>query len=224
MDEYYKIGNFICEIRKRKGYSQAQLGDLVGVSNKAVSKWENGRGLPDTLLLLKLSEILEVSVDEILKGELFIPFLSETKQNETKEDIHSNIYLNLKVLYLQKKKLWIRDTILLMPMVFAVAFLLTIFILMKKGVQFSNLDYLESMMMWIVPLFVYGFFGLIYQVVIAIDIIKIKELSKSDKLMWIIITYFIISYAFYGIIIYRFVQFLKAKKHMKTKLDDLIFA
>ena len=38
----YSLGNFICELRMRRGLSQAQLGALVGVSNKAVSKWENG--------------------------------------------------------------------------------------------------------------------------------------------------------------------------------------
>ncbi|MGN1345533.1 MAG: helix-turn-helix domain-containing protein, partial [Eubacteriales bacterium] len=62
----YSFGNFLRELRERRGLSQYQLGALVGVSNKAVSKWENGTAKPKTPILFRLSEILGVTVDELL--------------------------------------------------------------------------------------------------------------------------------------------------------------
>ncbi len=62
----YSFGNFLCELRKRRGLSQYQLGMLVGVTDKAVSKWENGFCKPKTQILYKLSESLEVTTDELL--------------------------------------------------------------------------------------------------------------------------------------------------------------
>ncbi|MBQ3099351.1 MAG: helix-turn-helix domain-containing protein [Clostridia bacterium] len=62
----YSFGNFLYELRMRAGLTQYQLGALVGVSDKAVSKWENGLSKPQTELLYKLSEVLGISVDELL--------------------------------------------------------------------------------------------------------------------------------------------------------------
>ena len=65
----YKFGNFIYEQRTAKGLSQAELGKMLGVSNKAVSKWESGAAKPQTAKLYRLAQILEVSVEELLAGE-----------------------------------------------------------------------------------------------------------------------------------------------------------
>ena len=62
----YSFGNFLHELRKRRGLSQYQLGMLVGVSDKAVSKWENGSAKPQSRILYKLSDVLGVTVDELL--------------------------------------------------------------------------------------------------------------------------------------------------------------
>lgn len=62
----YSFGNFLSELRERSGLSQYQLGNLVGVSNKAVSKWENGSARPNSKVLLKLSSVLGVTADELL--------------------------------------------------------------------------------------------------------------------------------------------------------------
>lgn len=62
----YIFGNFIQELRQRKGLTQSELGTLVGVSDKAVSKWENGSAKPQSSLLPGLCEVLEVTVDELL--------------------------------------------------------------------------------------------------------------------------------------------------------------
>ncbi|MBP3431635.1 MAG: helix-turn-helix transcriptional regulator [Clostridia bacterium] len=70
--DYNKIGNFIATERKSKKLTQAKLAEKVFVSEKTVSKWENGKGLPDTNSLPKLCEILGVSLNELLSGEKII--------------------------------------------------------------------------------------------------------------------------------------------------------
>ena len=65
----YKFGNFICELRTEKGLSQSQLGDMMGVSNKAVSKWEMGVSKPRPDMLVALASFFGVTVEELLAGE-----------------------------------------------------------------------------------------------------------------------------------------------------------
>ncbi len=64
-----RTGMFILELRKEKGYTQKQLADRIGVSDKAISRWETGRGLPDTSIMPALCEALSISVNELLSGE-----------------------------------------------------------------------------------------------------------------------------------------------------------
>lgn len=64
-----KIGMFIAERRKGKGYTQRQLADILGISDKTISKWERGNGFPEVSLLLPLCEELDISVNELLAGE-----------------------------------------------------------------------------------------------------------------------------------------------------------
>ena len=67
--DYKKIGNFIEAQRKEKKLTQAKLAEKIFVSEKTVSKWENGNGIPDTNSLLKLCEVFNVSLNELLSGE-----------------------------------------------------------------------------------------------------------------------------------------------------------
>lgn len=62
----YSFGNFISALRVRRGLSQYQLGALVGVSDKAVSKWENGVSKPRMNTIVKLAEVLDIGTDELL--------------------------------------------------------------------------------------------------------------------------------------------------------------
>ena len=64
-----KTGTLIAKIRKENGLTQKQLADKIGVSNAAISKWENAKGFPDVSLLEPLAEALGISVSEILAGE-----------------------------------------------------------------------------------------------------------------------------------------------------------
>ena len=64
-----KIGRFIAECRRLQGLTQAQLAEKLNITDRAVSKWETGRSLPDAALMLALCEVLEISVNELLNGE-----------------------------------------------------------------------------------------------------------------------------------------------------------
>lgn len=64
-----KIGKFISEKRKRLNMTQSVLASKLHITDKAVSKWERGLSLPDISIIIPLSEILNVSLYELLKGE-----------------------------------------------------------------------------------------------------------------------------------------------------------
>ena len=63
------IGKFLKELRKEKGMTQDQLGKEIGVTNKTISKWENGNYMPPVDVLMLLSEMYNVSINEILAGQ-----------------------------------------------------------------------------------------------------------------------------------------------------------
>ena len=67
--EHYMSGPSLRKLRENRGLTQRALGEQIGVSDKAVSKWETERGLPDLTLLEPLSRALGVSVAELLAGE-----------------------------------------------------------------------------------------------------------------------------------------------------------
>ena len=64
-----KIGKFISECRKQKNLTQMQLSEKLGITDKAISKWERGIAMPDSSIMLELCEILGISVNELLSGE-----------------------------------------------------------------------------------------------------------------------------------------------------------
>ena len=64
-----KIGRFIAECRKKLSLTQKQLAEKLGITDKAISKWERGMAMPDTSIMLELCDILGISVNELLCGE-----------------------------------------------------------------------------------------------------------------------------------------------------------
>ena len=64
-----KVGKFIAERRKKKNLTQLQLAERLHVTDRAISKWECGRSMPDSSIMLELCEVLEISVNELLTGE-----------------------------------------------------------------------------------------------------------------------------------------------------------
>ncbi len=76
-----KIGRFIAERRKLKNLTQMQLAEKLGITDRAISKWENGKGMPDSSLMLDLCAELDISVNELLCGEV----IEMTNYNEKAE-------------------------------------------------------------------------------------------------------------------------------------------
>lgn len=67
--EQQKIGQFLKELRKEKDITQAQLAEILGVTNRSVSRWENGVNMPDLDLIIQIAEFYSLEVGEILDGE-----------------------------------------------------------------------------------------------------------------------------------------------------------
>ncbi len=82
-----KIGRFIAQERKQKNYTQRQLADRLGISDKTISKWERGNGFPEVSLLLPLCEELDISVNELLTGER----VSDTEYRKKAEENMVNL-------------------------------------------------------------------------------------------------------------------------------------
>lgn len=89
----YEFGNFIYSLRNEKGLTQSELGEMLGVTNKAVSKWENGSAKPNTSLIPKLAEIFEITVEELFackrldknsEAEKIKAYLSKHKKRQAK--------------------------------------------------------------------------------------------------------------------------------------------
>jgi len=82
-DDLMTIEERIQELRKRKGLSQEQLAEMLGVSRQAVSKWENGQSLPEVEKLITMGELFGVTIDYILKGDS-LPTEDDRKQHTSR--------------------------------------------------------------------------------------------------------------------------------------------
>ena len=79
-----KIGKFISSCRKEQGMTQAVLAEKLGISDRAVSKWETGKSLPDSGIMLELCELLNINVNELLSGE---KIMTETYNKKAEENL-----------------------------------------------------------------------------------------------------------------------------------------
>ena len=78
-----KIGKFIAECRKKNGLTQMQLAEKLNITDRAISKWENGKAMPDSSIMLDLCKELKISVNELLSGEM----ISVENKNEKQEQL-----------------------------------------------------------------------------------------------------------------------------------------
>ena len=77
-----KIGKFIAQCRKEKNLTQSQLAEKLNMSNKSISKWETGKGMPDSSIMLELCTYLGINVNELLSGEHLEKEQYQEKANE----------------------------------------------------------------------------------------------------------------------------------------------
>ena len=79
-----KIGKFIAECRKKNNLTQMQLAEKLNITDRAVSKWENGKAMPDSSIMLDLCNELKISVNELLSGEVI-------KMESYNEEVEKNL-------------------------------------------------------------------------------------------------------------------------------------
>ena len=109
-----KIGKFILKLRMDNNLSQAKFANKIGVTYQAVSKWENGRGIPDIEMLKKISEVFDVDIDEIINGE------------KKKQKSKYNLFL------------------LIISVFGIVAITLVVFVFNKDNINVANINSIES--------------------------------------------------------------------------------
>ncbi len=106
-----KTGQFLADLRKMQGLTQEQLGEKMGVTNKTISRWETGTYLPPAEMLMQLSELYSVSINELLSGKR----LSEHEYKEAAEENIKNVIrtgsfsLDDRMKFYKKK--WLREHI-----------------------------------------------------------------------------------------------------------------
>ncbi len=96
-----QIGKFIAELRKEKNMTQAELGEKIGVTNKTISRWENGNYMPDISVIQMLCATLDIGINELICGK---------RLNETnfKENAENNLMSTLtQVKNIRRQKQWI---------------------------------------------------------------------------------------------------------------------
>ena len=109
-----KTGEFIAKLRKDKGLTQEQFGDKMGVTNKTVSRWETGKYLPPADILLLMSELFDVSINELLAGQrLSDDEYKQTAEKNLTEVIRSSSFTTKDEIDFFKKK-WLKDHIFIM--------------------------------------------------------------------------------------------------------------
>ena len=123
-----KIGKFIAECRKAVKLTQAQLAEKLGVTDRAVSKWETGRAMPDSSIMLDLCRELKISVNELLNGEKIIMENNEQKNEQLLLDMAKELEKKNKTIW---NSMW---AIMIVSMTALFAGLLIAALLIPEGV------------------------------------------------------------------------------------------
>ncbi len=119
-----KIGKFIAECRKQKQLTQLQLADKLGITDKAISKWERGIAMPDTSIMLELCDILCISVNELLNGEMINMENSNEKNEQLLLDMAKELETKNKTIWSSMWAIMIVSMTALIAGIFITAFLI----------------------------------------------------------------------------------------------------
>ena len=119
-----KIGKFIAECRKQKQLTQLQLADKLGITDKAISKWERGIAMPDTSIMLELCDILCISVNELLNGERINMENSNEKNEQLLLDMAKELETKNKIIWSSMWTIMIVSITALIAGIFIAAFLI----------------------------------------------------------------------------------------------------
>ncbi len=118
-----KIGRFIAECRKKEGLTQMQLAEKLNITDRAVSKWETGKSLPDSSVMLELCSVLKITVNDLLSGEVI------TMDNYNKEMENKLLEMVKQKEESDKRLLWIEIVMgvcCILPLIASVIIVLTV--------------------------------------------------------------------------------------------------
>lgn len=118
-----KIGKFIATLRKEKKLTQENLAKKLGITDRAISKWENGRGLPDLSLMMPLCKELNITINELLSGE---KLKKETYKEKFEENIINTINYSNKEIKKKNKIIYIIVLLVLILTIFMTLFIIDI--------------------------------------------------------------------------------------------------
>ena len=119
-----KIGRFIAECRKKTNLTQMQLAEKLGITDKAISKWERGIAMPDTSIMLALCDILCISVNELLSGEKINMENSNQKNEQLLLDMAKELEKKNKTIWSSMWAIMIVSMAVLIAGIFIAAFLI----------------------------------------------------------------------------------------------------
>ena len=139
-----KIGKFITECRKKKNLTQVQLAEKLNITNRAISKWETGKTMPDSDIMLGLCDILEISVNELLCGE-------KIDIEEKNEQLNDLIFQMAKNEERYHKRLRYSAYLILAISLIALVCLITLISLLIPRCGFQNFLIIVSIMLFIIP-------------------------------------------------------------------------
>ncbi len=125
-----KIGRFIAALRKEHNLTQEALGEKLGVTNKTISRWENGNYMPDVEMLLKLSKEFDISINELLTGERLTSEEFKKAADENLATTLNNSLFTLKGKILYYKKQWRKEHRLLI--IFSILIWVALILIVKQ--------------------------------------------------------------------------------------------
>ena len=157
-----KIGKFIAECRKKNNLTQMQLAEKLNITDRAISKWENGKGMPDSSIMLDLCSELKISVNELLSGEII-------EMKNYNEKLEQNLFDMVK----QKEELDKR--LLTMEIVIGVLISTVFFVLIFIASFVEMEDWLR------ITLIITGFIPFVIMIPFAIRIEQIAGYYECQK-------------------------------------------
>ena len=124
-----KIGKFIAECRKKNNLTQMQLAEKLNINDRAISKWENGKTMPDSSIMLDLCNELKISVNELLSGEMINMESKNEKQEQVLLDMAKQIEQKNKIIW---TSMWVIMAVSIIALTIG---LFTVAFMMPEGVE-----------------------------------------------------------------------------------------
>ncbi|MDE7282690.1 MAG: helix-turn-helix domain-containing protein [Lachnospiraceae bacterium] len=160
-----KVGKFIAELRHRDGLTQEALGAKIGVTNKTVSRWENGNYMPDIEMLQMLGDIFHVSINELLAGCYLNDEEFKTEADKNIVNIIKDSAFSYKEKFTFWKRKWLKEHIALIILWAVIFIIFCLYVYVKKYVVITSLTpliglgiyaYLRNKMMAYIERNIYG--------------------------------------------------------------------